>query len=837
MQAIIMAGGFGTRLRPLTCNIPKPMVPLMNRPIIGHIVYLLKKHNFDDIIVMLFYQPDLIRNYLKDGSQFGVKIRYLLPELDLGTAGSVKFAQHLINGTVLVISGDLLTDADLNGFFAFHREKKGEASILLTRVGNPLPFGIVMTDKNGRITQFLEKPSWGEVFTDKINSGIYLLEPHILDTMKEETEYDFGKDIFPELLENNTKLLGYPDQGYWKDIGNLDEYLAVHQDCLSQKVKIELQGEASDGLYKGTKTTIGRDVQFLGNVVLGNNVLIEDGAFIQNAVIGNDSVIKKGSRIINTVIWDNVSIGNNSQAKNAVIASYTQVGKSAVISDKVFIGEEVIIGDHSNIRSQVKIWPKKTIANETILSTSLVWGDRWLRELFTDARVSGIANTEITPEFASRFGSALGAFFGVGASVYSSRENDNVSYMISNAVQAGLNSMGVNIEDLAFTPIPVVRQVLHGSNFQGGLHIRSSPYTDNHVDIILFDSNGLDLHTNKCKKVERLFFGEDYARVDISKIGTKDYSVRPIDIYRSKFLDAVDSDAFGRKRLKAVFDFSYGPASTIFPTIFSELDIDLITLSGYLSPSHKYPSKQKEKERADQLAGIVKSVGADVGFIIDQTCERLSLVDNRGRFFSAIDLLPIVAKLYVEGHGIRHLEQQKPEYIAAPLNAPSFIKKLAEEKGIGYYSCKSSHRSMIETAMLEGVGFVGGTLGGFIYTDFGYASDAMFAAVRILEMLIHLDMTLGELADTIPAPNIIKRDIACSWEEKGKVMGALMEATEGLNRELLHGIKVFIDDGWILFLPAKEEPLFTVTVEAESKERAEAIVLEWAEKIRAWRDA
>jgi len=828
MQAIIMAGGFGTRLRPLTCNIPKPMVPIMNTPMIGHIVQLLKQHGFDDIIVMLFFQPESIIDYLGDGSVFGVKIQYLQPEVDLGTAGSVKFAEKYLHDTFLVISGDLLTDAELTDFLTFHRSNNGDASILLTKVANPLPFGVVITDKNHRITQFLEKPSWGEVFSDRINSGIYIFEPKILDKMKPNTEYDFGKDVFPRLLEDDTRLLGYPAEGYWKDIGNLDEYLFVHQDFLAGKVKVTKKGKRKNGLYIGENTSIGKNVQFMDSVVLDNNVRIEDGAFLQSSVIGNDTVIRENARIINSIVWDNVSVGDNSQIKNSVISSYTQIGSGAVVSDKAFIGEDVIIGERCLIKPQVKIWPKKTIANDTILSTSIVWGDRWLRELFTDARVSGIANIEITPEFAAKFGTALGAFWGKGKSIYSSRDSDNASHMISNALQAGLNSMGVNVEDLEHTPIPVVRQVLSGSNLQGGMHIRRSPYTDKNIDIILFDSNGLDLHTNTCKKIERLFFGEDYVRIDISQVGTKKYYVSPLEIYRHKFFAAVDKDVFKERPMKVVIDFSYGPASTIFPAIMNELDVNFITINGYLSPTQSYYTGKKRIAQAKQLAGIVTSLNADIGFIIDKTCERLFLVDNSGRFYKTTDLLAIVAKLYFQHY--------KPECIAAPLNAPSMIRRLAEENGVGYYSCKCRHRSMIETAMKDGISFVGGTLGGYIFTDFGYASDAMFASIRILEMIAKLKSPISELIDTIQFPNIVKNEVACSWEEKGKVMGALMNATANMKRELIQGVKVYVDDSWIVFMPAVEEPLFSVIAESPTKEKAEKLVNEWTDKINAWRD-
>ena len=179
MQAVIMAGGFGTRLKPITCSIPKPMALVANRPMLSHIIELLKQHNFNDLTIMLYYQPEIIKNYFKDGKELGVSIKYLRPESDLGTAGSVGFAKANISDTFVVISGDVLTDFDISKAIEFHKKKKAIATMVLIRVENPLQFGVVITDKEGKVERFLEKPSWGEVFSDTINTGIYILEPDI----------------------------------------------------------------------------------------------------------------------------------------------------------------------------------------------------------------------------------------------------------------------------------------------------------------------------------------------------------------------------------------------------------------------------------------------------------------------------------------------------------------------------------------------------------------------------------------------------------------------------------------------------------------------------------
>ena len=238
MKAVIMAGGFGTRLRPLTYNIPKPMTPVLNRPMMEHIILLLKKHGITDIIALLYFQPHTIIDYFRDGKKWGVNLSYVSAEADYGTAGSVKNAVELLKDRFIIISGDVLTDFDLEKLIHFHQEKRAEATIALCRQANPLQFGVVITDDNGKITRFLEKPSWGQVFSDTINTGIYILEPRALERIPLHEEFDFSKDLFPVMLHGSAPLYGYIAEGYWKDVGNLNEYLLANFDALTGEVRL-----------------------------------------------------------------------------------------------------------------------------------------------------------------------------------------------------------------------------------------------------------------------------------------------------------------------------------------------------------------------------------------------------------------------------------------------------------------------------------------------------------------------------------------------------------------------------------------------------------------------
>jgi mannose-1-phosphate guanylyltransferase/phosphomannomutase len=494
MKAVIMAGGFGTRLRPLTCNIPKPMVPMVNRPMIEHIVVLLRRHGITDLVATLYYQPEIITQHFGDGKAFGVNLRYRHSEADLGTAGSVRNAKNFLDERFLVISGDVLTDFDLSAAVAFHEARKAKATILLTRSTNPLQYGVVLTRDDGKITRFLEKPSWGEVFSDTINTGIYIIEPEVLDLVPQGEEFDFSKNLFPLLLERDLGLYGFVAPGYWRDIGNLHEYQEAHLDVLRGIVQVNVDGTAEGSLIFGKGATIEtKERNITGRVVVGNNTRIHRDAVISNAVVGDDCEILPGAVIRNSVIWSGSQVGARTEVSSAVVGMKCIIGDDAIVSDNVFIGDQCIIGKRAHLFSNIKLWPDKVVEEGATVTRSLVWEDRWLRELFAEARVSGISNIEMNPEFAAKLGAAFGAFVGAGSTVATSRDSDNVSRMINRAVMCGLMSAGVHCSDLRASSIPIVRNELRGGKDRGGIHVRRSPYFKNYTDIIFFDSDGKDL--------------------------------------------------------------------------------------------------------------------------------------------------------------------------------------------------------------------------------------------------------------------------------------------------------------------------------------------------------
>lgn len=824
-----MAGGFGTRLRPLTMTIPKPMVPIVNVPMMEHIVNLLKKHGFDDIISVLYFQPDVITNHFKDGTDFGIKMKYVLATADYGTAGAVRNAFEHLDSRFIVISGDVLTDFDLAEALKFHIARKALATILLTRVTLPLQYGIVITDSDGRIVRFLEKPSWGEVFSDTINSGIYILEPEILNYIPYQQEFDFSKDLFPFMLKNKLPLYGHIASGYWRDIGNLDEYLQGQKDALHGTVYLNIPGKKINNSFIGNSVNIASSAKLNGRVVIGNNSSIGEHSELMNCIIGNNVSIGNGVRVRGVTLWDNITIGDFSELTDDVICNDCVIGENVTISENVFMSVGCTIGSNAVIHPNVKLWPMKVVEEGSKLSRSLVQEERWFRELFAGARISGISNVEINTEFGAKLGQAIGMTFGKKSTILASRDPDPTSRIIKRSITAGIASVGVNVNDLQTTSIPQTRQELRTGKYAGGLHVRRSPRNPDKTDIIIFSSDGRDINLSKTKTIERYFFGEDIKRVHYSEIGQLFYPERTNEIYINRFLQSVDADSMRNQKFKILMDYSYGLASTIFPIILGKLNVESLALHGYVDATKHGLSSEGQIFETNEAARIMKSLGYEIGFIIEPGAEKISVIDNRGILYHPQRLLSIVTKLVLETY--RHREPYK---IAVSIVASSEIEEIASDYNVEVIRIKNSHSAMMDVTQDENVLFVGGIWGGFIFTDFLFASDGMFSIGRILEMLAKTGLTFPDIDEALPRRYQHSIVVPCPWETKGRVVRRAMEFALDYKHQLVEGVKIFIDNDSVLFYPDLEKIEFIVIGESDSYSQAVNLTNKFSNFLKKW---
>ena len=825
-KAVIMAGGFGTRLRPLTMSIPKPMVPLVNRPMMGHIVELLKQHGIRDVVSVLYFQPEQITSHFEDGSAFDISMSYITAEADFGTAGAVKNAQSMLSERFIIISGDVLTDFDISAALAFHEAKGAMATILLTRVPQPLQYGIVMTDADGRITRFLEKPSWGEVFSDTINTGIYILEPEVLDLIPPATEFDFSKDLYPLMLQKGLPLFGYIADGYWKDIGNLTEYQLAHADVLSGRVSVQIPGEPCDASYCQAGLDLAPSAHLQGRVVIGRNVVIGADAILSNCVLGNNVRIGRGATVRDSVVWDDVVIGAGASLTSDVICNGVQIGDGATIRENVFVAEGCRIGAHATLVSNIKLWPKKHVEEYATLTRSLVQEERWSKDLFTDARITGIANIDMNPEFGAKLGAALGMAVGGTMMLVASRDDDPVSRIMKRSITAGLMSVGATIADLQTTSIPQTRQEMLSGRYAAGFHIRRSPRNPNETDIILFGKDGRDIPLSMTKSIERYFYGEDIRRVSHDRVGALHFPERSVETYVRQVLGMVDVDLIRRRSYKLLADYSHGLSATVLPSILGELNCRVLSMNSYVDAAH---FADPLPAVLDESATIMRSLGYEIGIKIDPGAEKIAIVDERGIWYTSLRLLTIMTKLFLDTH--RHLE---PYTIAVPVQATAEIDRIVEGHDVDVMRIRNSHGAMMEATKDERVAFVGGTRGGFIFPKFLFASDGMYTACQLLEMLAKSGSGLSELDRILPKRYQSTILVPCPWEQKGTVMRRTMEHSQDLERQLIDGVKIFFGERSVLLVPDKEGPNFVVTAEAESAEEALDLRDDYAQRVASW---
>ncbi len=819
-----MAGGEGTRLRPLTSNQPKPMLPMANRPMMEHVVALLRQHGLEDIVVTVAFMPNAIRSYFGDGSEFGVRMVYATEEKPLGTAGSVRNAREQLDERFVVISGDVLTDIDLAAVVDHHCSKGALATIALKAVENPLEFGIVITREDGSIERFLEKPTWGQVFSDTINTGIYVLEPEIFDFIADDRPVDFSEEVFPAVLEAGKPIYGYVAGGYWEDVGTIDAYLTAHQDILDERVAVQVSGfPLRRGVWLGKGAEVHPSAHVRGPAVIGDNCHIAAVSVVgEYCVLGANVRIGDNGSLERAVVHDNAFLGPGVRLEGCVLGRSCDLRQGVRCEEGVVLGDETFVGAHAVIKSGVKIYPFKTVETGATINTSIVWESRGARTMFGRLGITGLANVDITPELVMRLSMAWASTLEKGATITASRDTSRAARVLKRAVMVGCNAAGVNVEDLEVATVPVTRFQVRSGQSLGGITVRLFERDTQSVIIRFFDQDGIDIAETAQRKIERLYYREEFRRALASEIGDIGFPPRALELYTAALTEVVDMDSVARAGFKLVLDYSFGTTSFVMPNVLAKLGAEVLVVNPYAATAAVMTSDRRAA--AEHVADLVRSSGAHLGAVMDPGGEHLTLVDDEGRVFSDDQALLLLLELVVSTNpGAK---------VALPVAAPMAAERICAAAGAEILWTKLSATHLMEVASAGGVTFAASQLGGYIFPRFLPAFDAVSTLVHILAMLTRTGERLSKLAGRLPAIHIVHEEVVTPWEQKGTVMRTTVERSQGRDTILVDGVKLIDPEGWTLIVPDPEEPVTHVWAEASSEAEARARAQEHAIRIR-----
>jgi mannose-1-phosphate guanylyltransferase/phosphomannomutase len=821
MQAVVMAGGEGSRLRPLTSTRPKPLVPVVNRPILWHVLRLLRRHGTGEAYITLHYLADQITTAFADSTDIGLDLNYSFEDRPLGTAGSVKAIEEDLDGSFMVISGDVITDFDLSRLIQFHKKKGAMVTIGLARVQNPLEYGVVMTTPDGKVERFLEKPGWSEVFSDTVNTGIYIVEPEVLRQIEPEKQYDFSKDLFPKLLRNGEPIFALPLDGYWCDVGMPSQYIMAHHDILSGKTRVEIPGKSiGDNIWVEEGADINSSAKIIGPCLIGSRALIQKNATVGPlSCIGSNVTVESEAVVSRSVVFDFAYIGREAEAKGCVI------GKSAVLRPRARIFEGAVVGDGTQLGSgaevsqKVRIWPDKTVDSGALVKENLVWGLTWQRNIFGSRGIVGISNVEITPEMTAKLGAAFGTFVGSKGKVVVARDTLRSSRMLKRSFIAGLLSTGNTVFNLEAAPLPLMRLSIVSDRLDGGVYFGANSIEPDYSILQFLDSRGFNISSETQRKIESILFKEEIHRASYEELSDIFYLPQSSYAYEEMILRNVDSKAISSSRPRIVVDCALGPVSATAPQILSKLGCEVISLN---ASSGTYSTTLSVSSSPSNLKDIVTAVGATAGFRLAGSGDTVRIVDETGEMLSGDESLALMSEIMLH---------MTPGAIAVPVSSSGLIENIAEKHHEKTLRLKTEPRSLMEAVGSGAAIFAGNDAGEFVTCRELPFPDGLLAAGKIIEYLASTGKRINEVKKEIYQPRLAKGVVQVPWNERGRIMRKLALDFGDQRVESLEGIRLLVDGGWVLINPSTDEPVFEIVAESTNVQNAALILQDFQNKV------
>ena len=787
VKAIILAGGEGTRLRPLTCDRPKPMLPVMNKPILWRCIELLKKHGITEIALTLGYMSGKIKEALGDGSELGVKLSYFTEETPMGTAGSVRNAADFIRegDSFIVMSGSVITDIDLGLLIRFHEGRGALASVALSKTAVNTDYGMASLAEDGRITRFTESPDWGLAVSSYISTGIYALSAEVLDFIPEGVFSDFGRDIIPLLLKEPRGVYGLNIRGYWQDIGDLNAYRRCHRDILDGKVLLPLPVGSGDGVWLEKGAVIEQGAVIRPPVFVGSGSRIMRGARVEPySVLGHNVTVRGGAGVKRSVVLDGCRIEENAQLRGAVVDEEATLRRGSAVYEQAVIGRSSVVGENCAVKPNVRIWPQKELPADRVQRTNLIWGSIDGGRIWTRTGLVGELGVEITPETMTRLGAALGTLAGCDRLAASDSGNP-ASAMLKSAFIGGVLSTGARLFDFGEQPLPVTRSGIRFHRLCAGaaINVYSQGGAD-YGEIRLMGPGGADPTADFMSELRGSFEREDFSRSGSDSIHEAEYLFEYKLFYLKNLINSTKKQSLG---YKVIIGGSSPWAERLLISAGNDLNCHVEAVSG---------------ANALEIAERIKAEGADLGAVIGPSCQELTLVDGSGRIADR-DMYRLLTAMVV-------MCSYKSAKIYVPVSAPSGVEELAARYGAEVIRTRNSPPELMRelTASNDPM----------LHDQFIYGFDAVGALIKLMDFMKSENVTLSELLRRLPETHIIHTGVDC--ENAAKSIEKLCELHKDQEPDLTDGIKLNFDRGWVLILPTENAGALNITSQGYCEEYA-----------------
>jgi mannose-1-phosphate guanylyltransferase/phosphomannomutase len=619
--------------------------------------------------------------------------------------------------------------------------------------------------------------------------------------------------LFPLLLEKDEPMYGYIAEGYWCDVGHLDAYREAQYDGLHQKVKLDYAyPEQTPGLWVGQNTHIDPTAKIETPVIIGNNCRIGPRVHIEaGTVIGDNVTVSADADLKRPILWNGAIIGDEAHLRACVICRGTRVDRRAHVLEGAVVGPLSTVGEEAQVSPGVRVWPSKKIESGATLNINLIWGNTAQRNLFGQRGVQGLANIDITPEFAVKLGAAYGSTLKPGSQVAISRDQRSIARMVSRALIAGLMSVGVNVQNLEATAIPLSRMVVPTLSVVGGIHVRVHPDRPDYILIEIFDSQGINLSKGQEKKIEGAYFKEDLRRAQIHEIGNVTYPSQVIDIYSRGFEKNLNVEAIRHSSSKVVIDYAYSVSGAVLPILLAKFGCDAVVLNASLNQTALAAGDREGL--LTQLGHVVEALRANFGVQVSANGEQLILMDEAG--------MPIRGEMLTALMVSVMLTAYPRSTVVVPVQASSGVEQIARRHDGKVIRTKANPTALMEASQANPNVVLGGSGDmGFIFPQLHPGFDAMFCIAKLIEMLTVQERSLAQIRTELPRVCHRTYTVRCPWTVKGALMRNLVETHANENLELVDGVKIvnYQNDSWVLILPDAGEPLVHIYANSDDRD-------------------